>query len=183
MELNLLSIYIFLSFIFLFGGLTVCINSAFATTLAGGMFSTACAILYFFLNAPDVSMTEASVGVFFTTAVCLMTVRITRVEVFEMPSKIKLFFCIFLFFILGFYIYKVSILLGEFGNLPNVMNGSGGLQLLSSYRDFHIPNVITTVLASYRSFDTMGETVIILTSAIGIFLIINLKNSKFTSLN
>jgi multicomponent Na+:H+ antiporter subunit B len=183
MELDILSIYTFLTFVCIFAGLAVCINCAFATTLAGGMFSSACAVLYFFLNSPDVSMTEASVGVFLSTAIALMTVRITRVDSFEVPSKSKLILSIAVFLCLLFYIYKTSILLGEFGAISFAMEGSGGMQLLGSYRDFQIPNVITTILASYRSFDTMGETVIIFTSAIGIFLIIKMVNSKFTSLN
>lgn len=33
------------------------------------------------------------------------------------------------------------------------------------------PNIVTAVLADYRSFDTLGETVVILTAALGCFLI------------
>ncbi len=180
---SIVSIYIFLAFVCTFAGLAICINSGFATGLASGMFSTSCAVLYFFLNAPDVSMTEASVGVFLSTAMFLMTARITKAENFNQQPKIRLFLCLALFCVLSFYLYKVALMLGEFGAISNAMQGSGGMQLLSSYRDFHIANVITTVLASYRGFDTMGETIIIFTSAIGIHSILKLKNNKYTALN
>ena len=38
--------------------------------------------------------------------------------------------------------------------------------------EVHIPNVVTTVLASYRGYDTLGETVVIFTAAIGVLAIL-----------
>jgi multicomponent Na+:H+ antiporter subunit B len=35
-----------------------------------------------------------------------------------------------------------------------------------------IPNVVTSVLASYRGFDTLGETVVIFTAGIGVLLLL-----------
>ena len=39
-----------------------------------------------------------------------------------------------------------------------------------------VPNVVTTVLADFRSFDTLGETTVIFTAGIGIMLL--LRRSK-----
>ena len=36
----------------------------------------------------------------------------------------------------------------------------------------HIPNVVTTVLASYRGFDTFGETVVVLTAGLGVLVLL-----------
>ncbi len=35
-----------------------------------------------------------------------------------------------------------------------------------------IPNVVTSVLASYRGFDTLGETTVIFTAGIGVLLLL-----------
>ena len=35
-----------------------------------------------------------------------------------------------------------------------------------------MPNVVTSVLASYRGYDTLGETVVIFTAAIAVLLIL-----------
>ena len=35
-----------------------------------------------------------------------------------------------------------------------------------------VPNVVTSVLASYRGYDTLGETVVIFTAAIAVLLIL-----------
>ena len=40
-----------------------------------------------------------------------------------------------------------------------------------STEEMATPNIVTAVLADYRSFDTLGETVVILTAALGCFLI------------
>ena len=36
----------------------------------------------------------------------------------------------------------------------------------------HIPNVVTTVLASYRGFDTFGETVVVFTAGLGVLVLL-----------
>jgi multicomponent Na+:H+ antiporter subunit B len=37
------------------------------------------------------------------------------------------------------------------------------------------PNIVTAVLADYRSYDTMGETVVVFTAAIGCILMLRKK--------
>ena len=45
-----------------------------------------------------------------------------------------------------------------------------------STEEMATPNIVTAVLADYRSFDTLGETVVILTAALGCFLIMFRNN-------
>jgi multicomponent Na+:H+ antiporter subunit B len=183
MEVYIFSIYLFLCFTVLFGVLTVVVPSIFATSVISGLFSLSCAVLYFFLNSPDVGMTEASVGVFLSTGFCIMTIRITKNYIAKKQSNIRFLASSIVFVSLLPFLYKAVKTLGKFGEIPNVIEASGGMHLLLSYKDFKIPNVITTVLGSFRGFDTMGETIIIFTSAIGVFVILKLtKNAKFTSL-
>ena len=37
---------------------------------------------------------------------------------------------------------------------------------------FHIPNVVTAVLASYRGFDTLGEVAVVFTAGIGVLVLL-----------
>ena len=180
--LEFIPIYIFCTFAMLFASFVVLLKSAFATSLVVTLFSISSAILYFFLNSPDVSMTEVSVSVFLTTAFYLMTARIVRIEFFEKPTILKMALTLILFLFLLFLSYNVATSLGEFGLVGSAIEGSSKIHLISSYKDYQIPNVVTTILASFRGFDTMGETVIIFTSAIGVFLILQNKNSKYTTL-
>ena len=41
----------------------------------------------------------------------------------------------------------------------------------------HIPNVITVVLASFRGYDTLGETTVIFTAGIAVLLLLRGKHS------
>lgn len=41
-----------------------------------------------------------------------------------------------------------------------------------SVKDTHTPNIVTAVLADYRSYDTLGETVVIFTAGLACILIL-----------
>lgn len=44
--------------------------------------------------------------------------------------------------------------------------------LKHSYQDAATPNVVTTVLADYRGYDTLGETTVIFTAGIAVVLLL-----------
>jgi multicomponent Na+:H+ antiporter subunit B len=44
--------------------------------------------------------------------------------------------------------------------------------LEDSTDEIGIPNVVTSVLASYRGYDTFGETTVVLTAAVGAILLL-----------
>jgi multicomponent Na+:H+ antiporter subunit B len=44
--------------------------------------------------------------------------------------------------------------------------------LEESDEEIGIPNVVTSVLASYRGYDTFGETTVVLTAAVGAILLL-----------
>jgi len=45
-------------------------------------------------------------------------------------------------------------------------------------KDTHTPNVVTSVLADYRGYDTLGETVVIFTAGLACVLILMKKKSQ-----
>jgi multicomponent Na+:H+ antiporter subunit B len=44
--------------------------------------------------------------------------------------------------------------------------------LADSIKDTNVPNVVTSVLADYRGYDTLGETTVIFTAGIGVMLLL-----------
>ena len=38
--------------------------------------------------------------------------------------------------------------------------------------EIHVPNVVTAVLASYRGYDTLGETTVIFTAGVAVLLLL-----------
>jgi multicomponent Na+:H+ antiporter subunit B len=47
-----------------------------------------------------------------------------------------------------------------------------------SYHDTHTPNVVTSVLADYRGYDTLGETTVIFTAGIATFLLLRRRRKS-----
>ncbi len=44
--------------------------------------------------------------------------------------------------------------------------------LEDAYRDAHTPNIVTVMIADYRSFDTFGETVVVFVAGMACLLIL-----------
>lgn len=47
-----------------------------------------------------------------------------------------------------------------------------------SYEETRTPNIVTSVLADYRGYDTIGEVVVIFTAAIGVLLLLASRRRK-----
>jgi multicomponent Na+:H+ antiporter subunit B len=66
---------------------------------------------------------------------------------------------------------------GAFDSPAQLHLGSKYLDI--TYKDMGIPNVVTGILASYRGYDTLGETVVVLTAGLGVILLLSgLKGRK-----
>ncbi len=46
------------------------------------------------------------------------------------------------------------------------------------YSETNTPNMVTAVLADYRSFDTLGETIVIFTAAVAVILILRTRRDE-----
>lgn len=44
--------------------------------------------------------------------------------------------------------------------------------LENAYRDAHTPNVVTVMIADYRSLDTLGETVVVFVAGLACYLLL-----------
>ena len=47
-----------------------------------------------------------------------------------------------------------------------------------SAEEIGIPNVVTSILASYRGYDTMGETAVIFTAGVGVLAMLGLRRRR-----
>lgn len=50
----------------------------------------------------------------------------------------------------------------------------------NAYKDTHTPNMVTTVLGDYRSFDTLGEEVVIFAAGMICFLLLRREKKSET---
>jgi multicomponent Na+:H+ antiporter subunit B len=54
---------------------------------------------------------------------------------------------------------------------------AGPYQIQHSYRDAATPNMVTVILADYRSWDTLGEVVVVFAAGIACFFILRRQPS------
>lgn len=73
----------------------------------------------------------------------------------------------------------VGLLIYAESDLPNSKDASAPARtrvastyVEQSYADTRTPNIVTSVLADYRGYDTLGETVVILTAGLAVTLIL-----------
>jgi multicomponent Na+:H+ antiporter subunit B len=55
---------------------------------------------------------------------------------------------------------------------------AGTYYIQHAYEDAKTPNMVTVILADYRAFDTLGETIVVFAGGMACFYILNLRRRK-----
>jgi multicomponent Na+:H+ antiporter subunit B len=55
---------------------------------------------------------------------------------------------------------------------------AGSYYLENSYRETHTQNIVTAVLADYRAFDTLGETLVVFVAGVACTLILRKREDR-----
>lgn len=55
---------------------------------------------------------------------------------------------------------------------------AGAYFIRNAYRDAATPNMVTVVLADYRSVDTLGEVIVVFTAGVACFLILGRRRKR-----
>ena len=147
------------------------LRNLFAVVMLSGIFTLTAALLYVVLDAVDVAFTEAAVGAGVATVLMLGTLVLTteREKIHRRDNwKPLLLVCL----TGGLLVYGTFDMPGYGDPAAPANRHVAPRYLEESGTEIGIPNVVTSVLASYRGFDTLGETVVIFTAAIGVLAII-----------
>jgi multicomponent Na+:H+ antiporter subunit B len=146
-------------------------RSMFGVVVLAGIYSFVMASVLMVLDAVDVAMTEASVGAGVSTVFLLAALHHTR----SLEQRPKHGALVPLAVVLGVGAVLVwgTIGLSPFGSPDAVIHKHVAPRYLAdSIRDTAVPNVVTSVLADYRGYDTLGETTVIFTAGIGVMLLL-----------
>lgn len=152
-------------------------RNLWAAIMATGIFSFLGACWMMLLDAPDVSFTEAAVGAGISTVLMLSTLALVGQQ--EIACKFKPLPLITVT-LTGLALVYGTLDMPLFGdpNAPIHLYPNPGY-VAKSMHDMHgLPNVVTSVLASYRGFDTLGETMVVFTAGIGALLILMNDETK-----
>ena len=147
------------------------LRNLFAVVILGAVYSFLIATVFLVLDAPDVAMTEAAVGAGIATVMMLAVLHLTKTD--ESRPRQPQIFPLFVSAVTGAALIYGTLDLPPFGAADTPVHTHVGPYYLSqSIPDTGVPNVVASVLASYRGWDTLGEVVVIFTAAIGVLLLL-----------
>ena len=143
----------------------------YAVIVMSGAYSLTSAAIFVNLDAVDVAFTEAAVGAGISTILFLAVMAYVPAE--EKPGLNRNFLAGFICVGAGALLLLAVTDLPSFGDpMSQVHQHVAPRYLTESGSALHIPNVVTTVLASYRGFDTLGETIVVFTAGLGVLMLL-----------
>ncbi len=150
----------------------VFVRNLFAVVMLSGMFSLTAAVLYVVMDAVDVAFTEAAVGAGIATVLGLATLGCIRVAK-EKPTQRGVIGPFLVVLITGAVLINATLDMPDYGD-PNapIHHHVAPRYIQESGREVGVPNIVTSVLASYRGYDTLGEVTVIFTAACGVLVLL-----------
>ena len=149
----------------------------FAVIVMSGAYSLISAAMFVNLDAVDVAFTEAAVGAGISTV--LLLAAMARLPAEEKKGTANVIAPLAVCLIAGAMLVSAVLTLPDFGDPAAPAHQHVAPRYLAeSDAKLHIPNVVTTVLASYRGFDTLGETIVIFTAGLGVLLVLGSPRRK-----
>ncbi|WP_416308728.1 Na(+)/H(+) antiporter subunit B [Neptunicella sp. SCSIO 80796] len=146
----------------------------FAAVMLSGMYGLLSASFFVAMDAVDVAFTEAAVGAGIFPLLMLMVLQITgRYEKNECRTNKsetlkKAGMVILLAVAAGVLVYG-TLDMPAFGSAEAPAQQHVNIRYIEqSPEEIGIPNMVTSVLASYRGYDTLGEVLVIFTAAMGV---------------
>lgn len=149
-------------------------RSLFGVVVLSGVYSFLMATVLVALDAVDVAMTEAAVGAGVSTVLLLGALHLCRSQEAKpmrrpwLPLAVSVSTA-------GVLVYG-ALGLPEFSDPQAPIHTHVVPRYLQNETD--VPNVVTAVLASYRGYDTLGETTVIFTAGAGIIVLLRRRRRK-----
>jgi multicomponent Na+:H+ antiporter subunit B len=159
----------------------------FAVVMLSGIYGLLSASFFVAMDAVDVAFTEAAVGAGISTL--LMLVVITMTGRSEKPTRHKPLLALFIVVITGGLLIYGTLEMPYFGSADAPIHSHTAPRYINdSMQEIGIPNVVTSVLASYRAMDTFGELVVVFTAGIGVLALLSVTrrpedDNKIASIN
>ncbi len=145
------------------------LDDLFSAAMLTGVFSLLSAGLFVLMDAVDVAFTEAAVGAGMTTILMLGALSVTSTR--ERQGKLQWRPFVVVLGVGAALVYATFDMPG-FGDPAAPIHHHVGPEYLAGAEEHHIPNAVTMVLASYRGYDTLGETVVVFAAVVGVLLLL-----------
>ena len=148
------------------------LRNLFAIVMLSGIYSLVSATWYVVVDAVDVAFTEAAVGAGMSTVVLLGAMLLTS-RTAKPDKKFARLGPLLVVLATGVMLIYATVDLPALGDPDSAVNQGVGLTYMQiNWADTGIPNVVTSVLASYRGFDTLGETTVVFLAGLAVALLL-----------
>lgn len=157
----------------------IILNDLLTAVILSGLYSLLSATVFVAMDAVDVALTEAAVGAGISTIILLGTLSFTKRV--QKPQQHNNYAALFIVCITGAALIYGTVDLPSYGDPNSPANSNPQLAqhyLTQSQTEIDVPNVVTSVLASYRGYDTLGETAVVFTAAIGVLSLLGLRRRR-----
>lgn len=152
-------------------------RSLFAIAMLSGAYSLVSAAFFVVMDAVDVAFTEAAVGAGVSTVLMLGAMLLTAREARPVSARRRWAPAAAVIATGALLLYATKDM-PAYGDPESPANAYiGRAYLVRTPLEVGSPNVVTAVLASYRGYDTLGETLVIFTAGLGVMLLLGLKDS------
>ena len=136
-----------------------------------GIYSLLSAGIFLVLDAVDVAFTEAAVGAGISTVLMLSTLALTERK--EKEPRHKPVLPLLVVLVTGAALVYGTLDMPDFGDpKAPVHQHVAPRYIQQSPAEIGVPNMVTSVLASYRGYDTLGEVTVIFTAGMGVLALI-----------
>jgi multicomponent Na+:H+ antiporter subunit B len=152
-------------------------QSLFAVVMLSGIYSLLTAGVFLVLDAVDVAFTEAAVGAGIATMLMLGTLRLTGHK--QAKPRHSPMLPLMVVIITGVVLLWGTRDMPRFGDPDAPIHRHVAPRYIEdSPREIGVPNMVTSVLASYRGFDTLGETVVVFTAGVGVLALLGIGRGR-----
>jgi multicomponent Na+:H+ antiporter subunit B len=152
-------------------------RNLFGVAVLFGIYSFLMATVLVALDAVDVAMTEAAVGAGISTVLLLSALFLTG-GIETKPLHRPLLPLVLAVAVSGVLAYGTA-------GLPDFSDPHAPIHthvapryLKQAPAETGVPNVVTAVLASYRGYDTLGETFVVFTAGVGVIALLRRRRKR-----
>ena len=183
------------------------LTNLFAAAMLTGMFSLLSACLFTMMDAVDVAFTEASVGAGISTVLVLGTLALSAKKEYQQPTRMPPFIVVALTGIAlmvgtfdmapygdptapihtqvskqylerEYQAYRALKAQHAAHDAKTDGHGAEAEKAPDHPKQVGLPNVVTSILASYRGYDTLGETAVVFTAGVGVMLLLGRRRRE-----
>jgi len=144
-----------------------------------GMYSLVAAGAFVVMDAVDVAFTEAAVGAGISTILFLGALSFTKHE--QKPRAHDSLMALVFVVVTGALLIYGTLDMPHYGDPESAAQTHPDLAarfINISEDEVGPPNLVTSVLASYRGYDTLGETVVVFAAGIAVLSLLGLKRRR-----